>query len=213
MWSYNDDTKSDEYNLDKARKMLEKAGVKNLSMKVWAMPVARPYMLNARRAAEIIQADFAKIGVKVEIVTYEWGEYIKRAADPKHDGAIILGWTSDNGDPDNFIGTLLSCDSVGTSNNPAAFCNPEFDELVKKAKVVSEKAERARFYKQAQVVFKGKRPGRPSIIRWSSFQCAGKSSASSESDGSTRFRDRRSGPNNRRERHSPRIAPQSAASF
>lgn len=158
MWSYNDDTKSDEYNLDKARKMLEKAGVKNLSMKVWAMPVARPYMLNARRAAEVIQADFAKIGVKVEIVTYEWGEYIKRAANPKHDGAIILGWTSDNGDPDNFIGTLLSCDSVGTSNNPAAFCNAEFDELVKKAKVVSDKAERARFYKQAQVVFKREAP-------------------------------------------------------
>ena len=32
-------------------------------MKVWAMPVARPYMLNARRAAELIQADFAKVGV------------------------------------------------------------------------------------------------------------------------------------------------------
>ncbi len=46
-------------------------------MKVWAMPVARPYMLNARRAAELMQADLAKVGVEVEIVSYEWAEYLK----------------------------------------------------------------------------------------------------------------------------------------
>ena len=33
--------------------MLEDAGVKDLSMEIWAMPVQRPYMPNARRAAEI----------------------------------------------------------------------------------------------------------------------------------------------------------------
>ena len=48
-------------------------------MKVWAMPVSRPYMLNARRAAELIQEDFAKIGVTVEIVSYEWAEYLERS--------------------------------------------------------------------------------------------------------------------------------------
>jgi dipeptide transport system substrate-binding protein len=62
---------------DEAKKMLEAAGVKDLKMKIWAMPVARPYMLNARRAAELMQSDLAKIGVKVEIVTYEWAEYLK----------------------------------------------------------------------------------------------------------------------------------------
>ena len=75
------------------RQLLEAAGVKDLSMKVWAMPVARPYMLNARRAAELIQADFAKIGVKVEIVSYEWAEYLeqlegqgpRRRGDPRLD--------------------------------------------------------------------------------------------------------------------------------
>ncbi|MDZ7925937.1 MAG: hypothetical protein U5L46_01900 [Agrobacterium sp.] len=48
-------------------------------MKVWAMPVQRPYMPNARRMAELIQADFAKVGVKVEIVSYEWGEYLEKS--------------------------------------------------------------------------------------------------------------------------------------
>lgn len=41
------------------------------------MPVQRPYNPNARRMAEMIQADWAKIGVQAKIVTYEWGEYLE----------------------------------------------------------------------------------------------------------------------------------------
>ena len=158
MWGYNKDVKDDPYDPDAAKKMLEEAGVKDLSMKIWAMPVSRPYMLNARRAAELIQADYAKIGVKAEIVTYEWGEYLKRAGDKNHDGAIMLGWTGDNGDPDNFLATLLGCDGVGTSNNVAEFCNKEFEDLIQKAKVESDQAKRAELYEKAQVVFKEQAP-------------------------------------------------------
>jgi len=158
MWGYNKDVKDDPYDPDAAKKMLEEAGVKDLSMKIWAMPVSRPYMLNARRAAELIQADYAKIGVKAEIVTYEWGEYLKRAGDKNHDGAIMLGWTGDNGDPDNFLATLLGCDGVGTSNNPAEFCNKDFEDLIQKAKVESDQTKRAELYEKAQVVFKEQAP-------------------------------------------------------
>ncbi len=157
MWSYNDKVEDDAYDLDAAKKMLEDAGVKDLSMKVWAMPVSRPYMLNARRAAEIIQDDFAKIGVKVEIVSYEWAEYLDRSKAKDRDGAVMLGWTGDNGDPDNFLDTLLGCEAVG-GNNRAQWCNEEFNTLVKKAKVTSDQAERTKLYEEAQVVFKREAP-------------------------------------------------------
>ena len=157
MWSYNKSIQDDPYDPDAAKKMLEEAGVKDLSMKIWAMPVARPYMLNARRAAEVMQADFAKIGVTVEIVTYEWAEYLKLSKAVDRDGAVMLGWTGDNGDPDNFLDTLLGCDAVG-GNNRAQWCNQEFDDLVSKAKVTSDQAERTQLYEQAQVVFKREAP-------------------------------------------------------
>ncbi|KEQ07464.1 MULTISPECIES: ABC transporter substrate-binding protein [Pseudorhizobium] len=157
MWSYNDAVEEDAYDLDAAKKMLQDAGVENLSMKVWAMPVSRPYMLNARRAAEIIQDDFAKIGVTVEIVSYEWAEYLDRSKAKDRDGAVMLGWTGDNGDPDNFLDTLLGCNAVG-GNNRAQWCNEEFDALVKKAKVTSDQAERTKLYEEAQVVFKREAP-------------------------------------------------------
>ncbi len=157
MWSYNEQIEDDTYDPEAAKKMLEDAGVKDLSMKVWAMPVARPYMLNARRAAELMQADFAKVGVKVEIVSYEWAEYLEKSKAKDRDGAVILGWTGDNGDPDNFLDTLLGCDAVG-GNNRAQWCNQEFDELVTKAKEASDVAERTKLYEEAQVVFKREAP-------------------------------------------------------
>ncbi len=157
MWSYNDKVEDDAYDIDAAKKALEAAGVKDLSMKIWAMPVSRPYMLNARRAAEIMQDDFAKIGVKVEIVSYEWAEYLDRSKAKDRDGAAMLGWTGDNGDPDNFLDTLLGCEAVG-GNNRAQWCNEEFNTLVKKAKVTSDQAERTKLYEEAQVVFKREAP-------------------------------------------------------
>ena len=156
MWSYNNAVEDDPYDPDGAKAMLEEAGVSGLSMKVWAMPVQRPYNPNARRMAELIQEDFAKIGVTVEIVSYEWGEYLQRSKAEDRDGAVLLGWTGDNGDPDNFLAVLLGCDAVGGSNR-AQWCNEEFDGLVQKAKSGSQE-ERTKLYEEAQVVFKREAP-------------------------------------------------------
>ena len=158
MWSYNKDTKDDPYDPDAAKKMLADAGVTKLTMDLWAMPVQRPYQPNGRRAAELIQADFAKVGVTVNIVTHDWTEYLKLAGDPKHSGAVEAGWTGDNGDPDNFLAVLLGCDSVGTSGNIAAWCYKPFDDLVKQAVATSDEAERAKLYEQAQTIFKEQAP-------------------------------------------------------
>ncbi|MCT8998192.1 ABC transporter substrate-binding protein [Chelativorans intermedius] len=157
MWSYNEEIEDDPYDPEAARKMLEEAGVTDLSMKVWAMPVQRPYNPNARRMAELIQEDFSKVGVNVEIVSYEWGEYLERSKAVDRDGAVLLGWTGDNGDPDNFLAVLLGCDAVGGANR-AQWCNEEFDALVQKAKTLSSQEERAELYRQAQVVFKREAP-------------------------------------------------------
>jgi len=157
MWSYNNAIQDDPYDPEAAKKMLEDAGAAGLTMKVWAMPVARPYMLNARRAAELIQSDFEKIGVKVDIVSYEWAEYLDKSKAKDRDGAVILGWTGDNGDPDNFLHTLLGCAAVG-GNNRAQWCNEEFDKLVNQAKTTTDQAERTKLYEEAQVVFKREAP-------------------------------------------------------
>ena len=157
MWSYNDAVEDDPYDPEAAKAMLEEEGVTDLSMKIWAMPVQRPYNPNARRMAELMQADLAEVGVDAEVVSYEWGEYLARSSAEDRDGAVLLGWTGDNGDPDNFLAVLLGCDAVGGSNR-AQWCYQPFEDLIQKAKVTSDTEERTALYEEAQVVFKEQAP-------------------------------------------------------
>ncbi|MBL4874520.1 MAG: ABC transporter substrate-binding protein [Rhodobacteraceae bacterium] len=157
IWSYNDAIVDDVYDPAASKAALEAAGVTDLSMEIWAMPVQRPYNPNARRMAELMQADFAKVGVDVEIISYEWGEYLSRSKEIDRAGAVLLGWTGDNGDPDNFLAVLLGCDGV-TRSNRAQWCYKPFDDIIKEAKITSDVAERTRLYEEAQVIFKEQAP-------------------------------------------------------
>ena len=156
IWSYNDAVKDYPYDPDGARRLLKEAGVSDLKTNIWAMPVQRPYNPNARRMAELIQADWAGVGVEAEIVSFEWGEYLKRSREGEHQ-TVLLGWTGDNGDPDNFMYVLLSCDAAEGANR-ARWCHKPFDDLLRQAKQVADVGERTRLYEQAQVVFKEQAP-------------------------------------------------------
>ncbi|MBF0258846.1 MAG: ABC transporter substrate-binding protein [Desulfamplus sp.] len=157
IWSYNDAVKDYDYNVEQAKKLLAEAGFdKGFETDLWAMPVQRPYNPNARRMAEMIQEDWSKIGVTTKIVSYEWGEYLKRSMSGEHK-SLLLGWTGDNGDPDNFLSVLLGCDAVGSSNR-AQWCYKPFDDLVKKAKLTADPAERTKLYEEAQIIFKEQAP-------------------------------------------------------
>ena len=158
-WSYNKAIKDDAYNPAEAKKLLAAAGYPNgFTTDLWAMPVQRPYNPNAKRIAELMQADLAKVGVKAEIKSFEWGEYRKRMQNGEHQMGM-LGWTGDNGDPDNFLNTLLGCASAKSNgSNVAKFCYKPFDDLVLKAKTVTNPAERTKLYEKAQVIFKEQAP-------------------------------------------------------
>lgn len=156
-WSYNPNLKDAPYDPEKAKELLKKAGVSaDYSINLWAMPVQRPYNPNAKLMAEMVQADWAKIGVKANIISYEWGEYLKRAKTGEPD-AIIVGWTGDNGDPDNWLGVLLTCKAVN-GNNYSRWCNKDFDKLVNDAVKTTDKAARTDMYMKAQEIFKRELP-------------------------------------------------------
>lgn len=157
-WSYNESIKDDPYDPEAAKKLLAEAGVKDLKIDLWALPVQRPYMPNGRRAAELMQADLKKIGVDAEIKSYEWGEYRKRLQNGEH-MAGQFGWTGDNGDPDNFLNTLLGCSAaVQGGGNVAKWCNEDFQKLVSEAKVTTDQAKRTELYAKAQEIFKKEAP-------------------------------------------------------
>lgn len=159
-WSYDASIKALPYDPQLAKALLQKAGVKEgTEVTLWAMPVQRSYNPNGKLMAEMIQADWAKVGVKAKIVTYEWGEYIKRAHAGEHD-AMLIGWTGDNGDPDNWLGTLLSCDAVH-GNNFDRWCYKPFDDRIVKGRETTDQAQRTKLYIEAQKIFAKELPFSP----------------------------------------------------
>ena len=153
MLGFNKDLQDYAYDPQKAKDLLKQAGLENgFEATLWSMPVQRPYNPNSRRIAEMIQSDWAKVGVKAKIVSYEWGEYLSGMRKGEHDTALF-GWMSDNGDPDNFADVLLGCDSIKTGSNAARWCDKEYNSLVQKAKLVSKPEERAALYQQSQEIF------------------------------------------------------------
>jgi dipeptide transport system substrate-binding protein len=152
LWSYNDAVKDYAFDSAKAKAMLAAAGVKTpLEIDLWYMPVQRPYNPNAKRIAEMMQADLAKIGVNAKLVTYEWGEYRKRMQQGEHITGM-LGWTGDNGDPDNFF-FLHGCEAARMGGqNLSKWCNKAFDERLIKARSLADVKARTKLYQEMQVI-------------------------------------------------------------
>jgi len=151
LWSYNDKVPAYSFDPEKAKAMLKAAGVTTpLEIDLWYLPVQRPYNPNGKRMAEMMQADLAKIGVNAKLVTYEWGEYRKRMQKGEHMTGQ-LGWTGDNGDPDNFF-FLRGCAAAKGGLNVTKWCNKEYDDRLNKAKSLSDIKERTKLYEEMQVI-------------------------------------------------------------
>ncbi len=158
MWSYNNNVKDDDYNPKLSKKLLKEAGFSNgLELELWTLPVSRPYNPNGKKMGELMQAALAKVGIKIKLITYDWPTYLNKSRNGDH-SLLQLGWSGDNGDPDNFLYTLLSCNAVKAGANVAKWCHKKFDQYVEKAKTLSDKKQRIKLYEKAQVVFKQQVP-------------------------------------------------------
>jgi len=147
-----------EYDPERARQLLAAAGHDPkkgaLEVDLWALPISRPTNPNGQLMAQMIQADWARVGVKARILTYEWGEYLKRANAGEHH-VYMSGWSTDVAAADEFLTPNLTC---GASRGGIKFCNREFDALVDAARAEVDEARRLALFQRAQEIFKRERP-------------------------------------------------------
>lgn len=149
-WAYNAELPLLPFDQTQAKALLAEAGYANgFSMDIWAMPVQRLYNPNALKMAEMMQADLAQIGVRATIVSYEWNSFRRKLSNNEHD-SVLIGWSADNADPDNFFRPLLSCSAAQTGTNRANWCDANFDRLISQALLTSDQKQRRSYYMAAQ---------------------------------------------------------------
>ena len=155
---YDDSIKPYPEDVEKAKRLLVEAGFPNgFKTTMWAMPVVRAYMPNARRTAELMQSDLKRIGVEVEIVTVEWAEYLRRTQQGEHE-TVILGWNYGYADPGAILELGWTCEGARNGLNRSRWCNEAYDRAVFGAAEITDEAERIKLYRQAQDVFQEEAP-------------------------------------------------------
>ncbi|MCA1336875.1 ABC transporter substrate-binding protein [Pseudooceanicola marinus] len=143
-----------DYDPEEAKRLLAEAGYEDgFETEVWAIPVSRPYMPNGRRAAEIVQADWAEVGVDVSIVTYEWAEYIQRARAGEAKVGMF-GGIYDFPDPSQIPNNYLTCQPDGSTapSNIGDWCDDRFNEVMTEAGSITDQEERIALYHEAQQI-------------------------------------------------------------
>lgn len=157
LWSYDKKLMDYDYNIEKAKALLKKAGLANgFETEMITLPVTRPYNPDGKKMGELMQADLAKVGIKVKLVSYDWPTFLKKSRSGEQH-MIQFGWTGNN-DPDTFLNDLLSCASVESGNNTARWCHQKFNALVLAARRVTNQKKRTELYQQAQRIFKTEAP-------------------------------------------------------
>jgi ABC-type transport system substrate-binding protein len=152
-WAFNPDLKSYPYDPDRAVELLAEAGYDEgnpLSFTFMAYTIPRGYNPVGDRLATAVQEYWSEVGVQAEIQTAEWTQYrADRRADMYQ--CALGGWQGDNGDPDNFLATLLAGPSKGAGNT-SFYDNPEVNDLLVQAVRVSDMEERKALYQQAEQI-------------------------------------------------------------
>ena len=173
LWGYNPDVPAFDFDPEGAKALLAEAGYPNgfsevtllgvdennmvtdevvgtMPLTLYFMPVQRPYNPDGAGIGEAQAAYLAEIGLDVTLNNVgDWAAYLAARANGELTGLYQLGWTGDNGDPDNFLGYFYT-------NQPKAaegyYYNPEVDALLMQARVMTDQAAREPIYQQVDMM-------------------------------------------------------------
>ena len=147
------------HDVARARALLSRAGISRFSTQLFYPTSPRPYMPEPARIAQVIAANLKEIGIDVTLEPFEFGVFLTKVRNGDHPMCLI-GWTGDNGDPDNFMYPLLDQDSAvkGQAQNYSFWRDPRFHRLMLAGQRSSNDAQRGRIYREANAMIADQAP-------------------------------------------------------
>jgi peptide/nickel transport system substrate-binding protein len=105
------------------------------------------------RVAQIIQAMAGEAGFDVKITVLEASTLLSRITNGTYEMALLI-W-SGRADPDANIAVWVACDGF---INWGKYCDPNLDDILRRARGANDQAERARLYADAAAIYLAARP-------------------------------------------------------
>lgn len=135
-----------DFDAEAARAALADAGYPDgFETAIYYRDVFRAYLPEPPLVAQELQAQLAaNLGITAEIIPMESGEFIAASTDGQLDGFYLLGWGADYPHVTNFLDFHF-----GEQNPQFGDPHPEIYEALKEASTISDAAEAAALYEQA----------------------------------------------------------------
>ncbi len=139
---YNDDIKSYNTNIEKAKELLAKAGYPN----GFQMTITVPSNYQAHvDTAQMLKDQLAKVGIKVDIQLIEWAQWLDTVYSKAEYEATVIGH-SGKLDPQDFLNRFTTT----YAKNYFKYSNPEYDQKIIEAASITNETNRAEIYKECQ---------------------------------------------------------------
>ncbi len=135
------------YDPEQAAALLRSAGLKN--------GIKMPFTLSfssgdaERKKAELIKEYLTDVNIAVELNEVSWAELIKRCKEGTNQ-LFLLGWISDNGDPDNFFYPLFHSRNIGVSGNYFWYRDADIDKKLDIAMTMMNREKRLDLYAEIE---------------------------------------------------------------
>ena len=152
-WAYNPDLEPYPYDPDRARELLAEAGAEGAELTFYVTEGGSG-MLDPVAMGTAIQADLEAVGLNVTIETYEWNTFLGNV-NPGLEGKADMAemaWMTNDPDTLPFLALRTEAWPENGGFNSGYYSNPEVDALLDAARVETNQEERARLYREMQVI-------------------------------------------------------------
>ncbi len=134
-----------EYDVAKAKELLKEAGYPG-GKGLPEITVQTTNNTDSRQMLEFFTKSMAELGIRIKIGANTWPELVNKVSKRQYQ-IYTMAWHGDYPDAENFL-AILHCPNQAPGSNGANYCNPQFDELFRKASVLQDSPERTKSYQE-----------------------------------------------------------------
>ncbi len=145
---HNDQIPASQYNLEEAKRLLEEAGVKNITL---TFMYFEPWLFE-KSAGLLLQDALDDLGITVQIEAQPWATFVEKVKNPEtrpNMGMLAVYVPSPTAGP--LLRTVFHSSSQGHWAY-WGYDNPQVDQLLDQARVTTDEATRLDMYKQVQKI-------------------------------------------------------------